>query len=129
MKIVSLLFALLTVLNVHADVFPPGLELTPIQGAQLFCSNQGVMYAINFRQERVWQSDRGERDGLELKRVKITRLRCPRCYDISGVLLDSMNLELQIRAKGLNSPITASLRVTADSETEVINDLVCSQNP
>lgn len=65
----------------------PG-EITPIEGADLVCVyGEGGMIAINATDERVWQANPGDVEGLELKVVRFDRSRCPNTYDIQAKLM------------------------------------------
>lgn len=65
-------------INLPTD--PSDSPLTKIQNPQLICQARGVMYAINYEtagQERLWQADPGDTEGLELHVDKFYRSSDP----------------------------------------------------
>lgn len=109
----------------QAGIFPPGMDLRPIKGAQLFCSWQDGMYAINLTEKRVWQTDPGATDGIELQNVRINFARCPNCYDISGSMAGILNVNIKVRGQGWG-PVKADVTISDGDKTETFPDWECS---
>ncbi|MCB9027239.1 MAG: hypothetical protein H6625_13035 [Bdellovibrionaceae bacterium] len=74
-----------------------GFDLEPVEGdspttlidrADLICEDSGVKFAIRtaFQDEKVWQSDPGMDDGIELSINKFERMKCPSTYSIEATL-------------------------------------------
>lgn len=60
-------------------------EITPIEGANIKCSQHGGAVSINTSSKRLWQNDTVEEEtGLELIVEKFAVARCPNCYTITG---------------------------------------------
>ena len=63
-------------------------DFTPITGANLVCNfGDSGMIAINASEERVWQGNPGDEEGLELQVIRFDRFRCPNAYDIQAKLV------------------------------------------
>lgn len=101
---------------------PGDSPVTKIQDPGLVCEAQGVMYAINYQtegQERVWQGDPGDTEGLELHVAKFVRLSSPVSYNITAYLQvggERIRIEMPIRGKVVVSrtdPSKIFLKITA----------------
>jgi len=107
-----------------------GLQTTPIRGANILCENEGVLFAVNLKAKRFWQTDPapGLRDeGLELTNVQIQTARCPNCYTIRGQL-HTVLITLNVRSQGSQVLASATLKSLKDGEEfDVITDLRCSR--
>lgn len=90
-------------------------NLTPIEGANIKCSQDGAAVFVNLQQERLWQADSLEdKEGLELDIQDFAYMRCPGCYVVRGALSvmgQSMPLRYEFKAKGADYT-KLSLRVT-----------------
>ena len=86
--------------------------ITPIKNPNLICEDHGVMIAIRseINNEKVWQSDPGYTDGIELTIHKFDRARCPHTFSI----LASMTIMSQ----------SAMLKFETQSNCSERNDVV-----
>ncbi|MCM2283039.1 MAG: hypothetical protein NDI61_14450 [Bdellovibrionaceae bacterium] len=75
--------------SANAFIGIPG-ELTPVV-ADIHCEQEGGGIAIAFPKEgqpaRVWQTDIGSDDGLELEVLKFNMGRCPGCFAFQAKLM------------------------------------------
>jgi len=61
-------FVMIAMLLLSKVAMSQGLpDFEEMKGANWFCSNDGVMYAFDVKNKKVWQSDKGEEDGIRLK--------------------------------------------------------------
>jgi len=101
------LLGLILTHSIFAQLLPRNLNdsvLSKIVGAELFCENDGAMYAIDteLNKERVWLADPGEKEGIELTVHKFKRLSCANCYKILtevNFLGDSLILKIKTKGK------------------------------
>ncbi|MFN8790533.1 MAG: hypothetical protein ACK5Y2_03645 [Bdellovibrionales bacterium] len=107
-----------------------GLQTTPIQGANILCENTGVLFAVNLKAKRFWQTDPTPElrdEGLELTNVQIVPARCQNCYTIRGQLY-TVQITLNVRSQGSQLLANASLKSLEDGEAlDDITDLRCTR--
>ncbi len=107
-----------------AQAASPKIPVSKISGANWYCSSEGAMYAINLKDKRVWQSDIGQAEGIELSDVKIDILRCRNCYNIRGVLMNFAGVSIILRNTPALVPagkVTVTARLSGQVETEEFN--------
>ena len=124
LKLVTALVIFVSVMA-QASIFPKSMDLVEIKGAQLYCSQKGGMYAINFTENRLWQSDVGANDGIELTNVTIKKFRCPNCFDIQGTIAGVLTVDLKVR--GNISSATAVAVITDGKQTQTISGFNCTK--
>ena len=76
---------------------PGDSPITKIVGEDLRCEDHGVLFALRTAEhdEKVWQSDPGMNDGLEVTIKKFDRYECP--YNF--------NIEAEVVAFGMTAPL------------------------
>ncbi|MBK7959906.1 MAG: hypothetical protein IPK04_00950 [Bdellovibrionales bacterium] len=102
--------------------------ITLIENESLICEDPGVMYAMDttLGAERVWQSDPGQVEGIELSLISFDRGRCPYCYFIRGEIRmfgESLKVDLEVSQTltDVNFPAEAKLHL----DGEYIKTLPC----
>jgi hypothetical protein len=73
---------------------------------------------------RIWQTDKGDNKGLELKVTDFTIYRCPGCFSFQAVLMNSINVRGEIISNVLKYDVQ-------DPETgawqNVLKDVECKK--
>lgn len=114
MKIYVFLTALLVGSNCLAGS-TDNLTVTPIQYPAWICQASGksaVMFAINPKIKKVWQSESGEQEAAELKVLRFEVLKCADCYKVEckfGEGGESVNYKLATRNSGKQMELDADL--------------------
>lgn len=120
--------AILLLVTFSAQGFAADSKMTKIQDATLYCGKRGVVYAFNMTrgQERVWQTDSGQTEGLELSKVQVKTYRCPYCWDVSGELVfqgKKINEEFKIRKSG--NTVNATVILTSQKKVVDTFEVSC----
>lgn len=101
-----ILLVLVTVLPVRADENKDS-ELNSIEGANLVCGDKGGAIFVNAKDERVWQGDLNEPEGIEHRVLEFKRFRCPNTFEIkSRVTFMGDSVDFLIRTKGCGTKKT-----------------------
>jgi hypothetical protein len=131
LKIIILLSTISVFATAHADVIAD-LNMSPIVGADLHCSDSASMFSIDIDGQRVWSTEPGSTNGLEFENVRIQTSKCPLCYNITANFLGS---EVLMEINGIDSGVAvANVKMSAfiaeENETEevLIEGLLCSTN-
>jgi len=100
--------------------------VTKIEGEDLVCEDEGVKLAFDFadyqNQEkvRVWQADKGDKEGIELKTTYFMLYRCPHCYDVEAemtVFNQKVNYLYKISGLSFDGAINANINVLGHDGT------------
>ncbi len=91
------------------------LKMSKIVGADLVCEEVGEdaseMFAFDLTKgsERVWQADKGGRQGFEQQNVEVQPQGCGNCYDVkvANPFAKKIKINFEIRQNGSNDPIKA----------------------
>lgn len=100
----TLLSLLLSILTLGSSVvFAEDSPMTPIVGADLYCEQEGGMFAFDLEngKEKIWRGDPGVSDGLQLTVTSFERHRCPGCYSANATLtFFGQTIELRFTLSG-----------------------------
>jgi hypothetical protein len=115
-----ILIVLATVLPAKADENDDS-EMTPIENANVVCGDKGGAIYINAKDERVWQGELNDPEGIEHRVLEFKRFRCPDTYEIkSRVTFMGEYMDFKIRTKGCGkkkTTMTVKMLVRKESET------------
>lgn len=105
------------------DQYPIGeLPMTKIENPVLICEDSGVKYAFEGFDKRVWQSDPGQDEGIQLKVDDFKQVvRTPYDWEVLGsysIMGQSLNLKLRTKSKTVYSE--SSRQVTYDVKLDIM---------
>jgi len=73
-------------------------DLDPIVGADLVCGDDGGAIHVNTKEEKAWQGELDQNEGLPLIVTNFTRARCPNCFSFDAELrLFGQSVHLKVK--------------------------------
>jgi hypothetical protein len=99
--------------------------LTKVEGATITCKDEYQLYAIDAKNKRIWASDPGVEEGMELKVSQFKIAKCPNCIDIDATLdFLGETSEMHFKLRGVTASYSkATLSVQAKQENGKMEEL------